>query len=119
MYSDVKSSGANLVAISPQLPRYSKQIVKKSELTFPVLADIGNRVATSFGLTFTLPTELQEIYSAFGIDVPRFNGDDSWQLPMSGRFVIDQEGVIRSTEVHPDYTQRPEPTDILTILKSI
>lgn len=107
------------MAISPQLPKYSKQVVKKNNLTFPVLADIDNKVASLFGLTFTLPEKLQEIYSNFGIDLQRFNGIDSWQLPLSGRFIIDSQGVIRNMEVHPDYTQRPDPSEILDILQSL
>lgn len=107
------------MAISPQLPRYSKQVVKKSNLTFPVLADSGNKVASSFGLTFDLPPELKTIYSDFGIDLTRFNGEDSWQLPLSGRFIVGREGVIENIEVHPDYTVRPDPSEIVKILASL
>lgn len=103
---------------SPQLPRYSKQIVKKNKLEFPVLTDIDNKVASLFGLTFTLPEELQEIYSNFGIDLTRFNGNDSWKLPLSGRFIVDGQGFVRDVEVHPDYTKRPDPKEILEILQS-
>lgn len=107
------------MAVSPQLPRYSKQIVKKNRLQFPVLADIDNRVASRFGLTFTLPEKLQEIYTSFGIDLERFNGNDAWQLPLSGRFIIDGQGVVREMEVHPDYTKRPDPQEIVKILQSL
>ena len=111
--------GGSIIAISPQLSKYSKQVVKKHNLTFPVLTDKDNRIAGDFGLPFTLPEKLQEVYSGFGIDLQRFNGNDSWELPMSGRFVIDSKGIVRSTEVHPDYTIRPEPIEIVDIIKSI
>lgn len=113
------ATGATLVALSPQLSKYSKQIVKKNSLTFPVLADIDNKVASLYGLTFTLPRELQEVYSSFGIDLPRFNGNETWQLPLSGRFIVDAQSVIRNIEVHPDYTQRPDPSEIVEILQSL
>jgi len=119
VYGEIRNLGANLVAVSPQLPKYSKQVVKKNGLSFPVLADIDNEVATTLGLTFALPEVLREIYSKFGIDLPRFNGNDAWELPMSGRFIVDAQGVIRSVEVHPDYTRRPDPSEILTILRSL
>ena len=119
MHDQIINLGASLVAISPQFPKYSKQIVKKNSLTFPVLADIENTVASLFGLTFSLPKELKKIYSNFGIDLVRFNGNDSWQLPMSGRFIIEKQGIIKSVEVHPDYTRRPDPSEIIAILQSL
>ena len=76
-------------------------------------------MASLFGLTFTLPQELQEIYSNFGIDLQRFNGNDSWQLPLSGRFIIDGQGIIQDMEVHPDYTKRPNPAEIVKILEAL
>ena len=80
-------------------------------------ADIDNTVASLFGLTYSLPIELKDIYSNLGIDFGRFNGNDSWQLPMSGRFVIDKQGIIRNVKVNPDYTKRPDPSDIIEILQ--
>jgi peroxiredoxin len=106
------------MVISPQLEDYSKQVAKKHNLTFNVLSDHGNRVASEFGLTFSLPAELRKIYRDFGIDLEKFNGDDSWTLPMPGRFILDRQGTIISADVHPDYTIRPEPADIIKILQS-
>ena len=108
-----------MVVLSPQLEKYSKQMAKKLGLTFGVLSDIGNRVAAQFGLTFSLPDNLRDLYRSFGIDLERFNGDDTWQLPMPGRFILDSQGTIIHSDVHPDYTKRPEPADIVNILKSI
>jgi len=56
-------------------------------------------------------------YVDFGADVPRFNGDDSWQLPMAGRFIADRQGTITNAEAHPDYTRRPQPAEIVNFLK--
>jgi len=108
-----------LIAISPQLSKYSKQVVKKHQLSFPVLSDENNTYAEKLGLTFILPEKLQALYTNFGIDLQRFNGTDTFELPMSARFLVDSEGVIRSTEVHPDHTVRPEPSDIIEFMKSL
>jgi len=56
---------------------------------------------------------LQEIYRGFPLDLPKFNGDNSWTLPIPARFVIDSRGVIRAAQSDPDYTTRPEPSDTL------
>jgi peroxiredoxin len=104
--------------ISPQLEKYSNQVVKKHSLTFNVLCDQGNLVASKFGLTFSLPGDLRELYAGFGIDLERFNGNDSWTLPMPGRFILDQQGTIIRADVNPDYTIRPEPGGIVEILRT-
>ena len=113
---DIEALGASLVVISPQLEKYSKQAAKKLGLTFSVLSDRGNRVAARFGLAFSLPENLRDLYRSFGLDVERFNGDDAWTLPMPGRFIADRQGKIVDANVHPDYTVRPEPSDIPKLL---
>ena len=105
--------------ISPQLEKYTKQVAKKHHLTFSVLGDPGNQVAAKFGLVYTFPDDLRELYKQVGVDFKRFYGDDAWQVPMPGRFILDSQGTIIHRDVHPDYTKRPEPADIVNILKSI
>lgn len=119
VFGQVKEQGGSIVAISPQLNRYTKQIVKKHNLTFPVLADKDNEYANVLGLVFTLPERLKEIYLGFGIDLQRFNGNTTWELPMSGRFIIDTQGIVRNTDVHPDHTKRPEPNEIVELMKAM
>lgn len=91
---------------------------KRLKLDFPILFDAGNRAAETLGLTFDLEPELAEIYRGFGIDVPASNGEGGWTLPMPARFVVDSEGILRQSEVHPDYTKRPEPSATLEALRA-
>ena len=117
--TDIKAQGASLVVISPQLEKYSKLMVKKHNLTFPLLRDEDNQLASQFGLAFKLPDDLAGLYSQFGIDLVRYNGNDLWSLPMPGRFVLDQKGNVVSAEANPDYTHRPEPSEIVKELQSL
>jgi hypothetical protein len=50
--ADIKARGASLVVVSPQLEKYSKLMVKKNNLTFPLLRDEDNQLASQFGLAF-------------------------------------------------------------------
>ncbi|AQS87971.1 alkyl hydroperoxide reductase [Neoasaia chiangmaiensis NBRC 101099] len=109
--------GANLIAISPQTAVNSRKSVRQNALDFPILSDTHNDVAAKFGLRFALPDYLVELYRNLKNDLPGFNGDDSWTLPMPGRFVIGQDSVILYAEVNPDYTRRPEPEDMLPALR--
>ena len=117
--SPLHDHGATLVALSPQLPAHGLSIVEKHGLSFDILSDPHNDYAQALGLRFTLPTELQAIYASFGIDLPLFDGDNSWTLPMPGRIVVDQSGIVRAVDVDPDYTLRPEPETTLAVVRKI
>lgn len=92
---------------------------QKLKLDFAILSDRRNEVASQFGLTFALSEELKGVYRKFGIDLAHFNGDDSWTLPMPARFILDQHSTIRSVQVDPDYTTRPEPEDTVKALREL
>lgn len=101
------------------MAEHSAKIAKRHRLSFDVLSDPGNRVAGALGLVFSLPDDLAEVYRGLGLDLARFNGDDSWTLPLSGRIVIAPDGVVRSVDVDPDYTARPEPEETVELLRQL
>lgn len=113
---EIEARGAKLVAISPQLPVNSRKAVRVNSLNFPVLADTHNDVAATYGLRFAMPDYLVDLYKALGSDLPAFNGDPSWTLPIPARYVIGTDGIVRYAEVNPDYTHRPDPSALLPVL---
>jgi len=113
----LRSLGANLVAISPQNAVNSRKSVRTNQLGFPVLNDKGNEVAAAFGLRFALPDYLIDLYKGLKNDLPAFNGDPSWTLPMPARYVIGTDGIVLYSDVNPDYTHRPEPEDLFPVLE--
>jgi peroxiredoxin len=113
----IREAGANLVAISPQLAVNSQKSERTNHLSFPILSDPNNRVADSFGLRYALPNYLVDLYKRLKNNLPAFNGDDSWTLPIPARYVIAPDRTIVYAEVNPDYTQRPEPEDLLPMLR--
>jgi peroxiredoxin len=115
----IEAQGATLLALSPQLPEFNLKMVESHKLGFDILTDPRNDYAAQLGLRFALPSELSEVYSAFGINLPANNGDDSWTLPMPGRIVVGSDGVVRATDVDPDYTVRPEPADTVAQLQAL
>jgi len=116
---EMQATGAALLAISPMREPYLKQMAEKNHLEFDLLRDEGNAVAAKFGLVFRLPQDLSEVYKTFGTDLARFNGDDSWTLPMPARFVIDQKGILRHADINPDYTIRLDPAETIAVLKNL
>jgi peroxiredoxin len=118
-HPEFKRLGAKLVAISPQTPVNSRKSVRQNKLSFPILSDANNEVASAFGLKFALPDYLVELYKSLKNDLPTFNGDPSWTLPTPGRFAIGPDRTIVYAEVNPDYTLRPEPEAMLPALKKV
>jgi peroxiredoxin len=108
---------ASLVAISPQTAPNSRKSVRQNKLSFPILSDVKGKVGAAFGLRFNLPDYLVELYKQLKNDLPTFNEDPSWTLPMPARYVIGQDGLILYSEVNPDYTRRPEPEDMISVLQ--
>jgi peroxiredoxin len=113
------AAGGQLVAISPQTPDKSADQVSTSKLTFEVLSDVGNKLAKDCGLVFTLPELLRPVYQSWQIDIPGFNGDNSFQLPIPATYIIDTQGKIRYAFADMDYTKRLEPDIIIEQLKSL
>lgn len=111
--------GADLLTISPQQPDFNRKLIEEKNLNFDLISDPGNRVAEIYGLVHTYPEDLKQLFLQFGINLEKFNGDDSWTLPMPARFVIDRSGIIRYAEVSPDYTVRPEPEEVINVLKEL
>jgi len=117
--AEFKALGATFIAISPQLQSFNRELREEKKLTFEILSDPGNEVAQRYGLAFKLPDDLKEIYLKFNIDLEKYNGDDSWTLPLPARLVIDQEGIIRYAAINADYTVRPDPEETIAALKNI
>lgn len=116
---ELDNLGATMVALTPQLPEHNQTMTDKNALNFHLLSDPGNAYAAELGLRFELPEDVKEIYGGFGIDLPKYNGDDSWSLPVPARLVVDTTGVIRAADVDVDYTRRPEPSKTVADLKAI
>jgi peroxiredoxin len=108
-----------LVAISPQLEKYGHSVHRRLNLGFDVLSDRGLQVASQFGLVFVLPDYLKTIYLQFGSKLDEFHGENVFRLPMPARYVIDQQSVIRSADVTPDYTVRPDPSETISALEQV
>lgn len=113
---EVTRLGARLVAISPQVPDGSLSTKESNELQFTVLSDVGNTVARSLGITHDQSEAYREALKSFGKDLGMINGTGEWELPYPTVLVIDQNKTIRFIDVHPDYTTRTDPSDIVAAL---
>jgi peroxiredoxin len=113
MLSQLKQTGATMIAISPMTPKQADFMRDQHNLMFPILSDEGNQIAALFGVAYCVPKYQQELFSTVFINLPFINGEDSWTLPLPATFVIGQDGIIRYAWANEDYTLRAEPFDVI------
>jgi peroxiredoxin len=112
--------GATLIAISPQTTAVTRSFAEEVPLTFEVLSDPGNEVAKAYGLSYTVHSELLNVFAGVGLHLGDFNGEaGANSLPIPATYVVDKKGTIRYAFANADTTQRAEPAEIIAVLKSI
>ena len=111
--------GGRLVAISPQLPDNSLDTVNQNALTFDVLSDVGNKVARTYGLVYSLPEEIRSALRSNKKALPLINGDKSWELPVPATYVVARDRYVAIAYIDVDYRKRLEPEALLDCLKSL
>jgi len=117
VWPQLRELKATLVAISPQTPENSLMTRELAQLDFPVLSDVGNRVARQYGLVYQMPPNL--VAELIGADLREYNGDASNELPLAATYVIGPDGIICYAFLDADYRKRAEPTDVLAALREI
>ncbi|MFE1175850.1 peroxiredoxin-like family protein [Streptomyces sp. NPDC058773] len=118
-HTEFAARGAQLAAVSPQIPDESLSLTEKHGLAFDVLSDLGSDTAKQFGISFDLSDELAAVYESFGFDLQRVNGGHPRTLPLPATYVIDRNATIRWSFVDTDYSARAEPSDILAALDAL
>lgn len=115
---NIKAQGANLIALTPELPDQSLSTSEKHQLDFEVLSDVGNHVAREYGVVYKLTDEVARIYNE-KFDLNSYNGDTSNELPLVATYIINSDGVIEYAFLDADYRNRAEPTEITAFLKKM
>ena len=113
----IEQADATLAAISPQTVKQSFFMHDQHKLRFPLLSDAGNKVARQFGLTYRVPVLQEAVYRRAFVNLPFTNGDDSWELPIPATYIVDRDRTILYASANEDYTERPEPADIVRELQ--
>lgn len=117
--SQTTAAGASLIAISPQTQKQAYFMHDQHRLAFPLLVDAHNELARQFGLVYRVSDEQEQLYRRTFVNLPLANGDDSWTLPIPATYVLNHDGSILFAHANEDYTERPEPLEILSTLEHI
>jgi peroxiredoxin len=116
----IRSLGADLVAVSPELPDNTLTMAEKHAIPIDILSDATSEVLKKYRLWFAVPGEVKTLYlEKFGVNLEKYNGAGRWELPVPATYVLDRGGIVRSGEADPDYTVRMEPSDVVASIRNI
>ncbi len=113
---ELMQKNAYFIAISPQKSSISGQLKKEKSMSITILSDIKNNIANQFGLVFTLPEKMRELYKSLGANLLDFNDDDSYTLPIPATYVIGQDKKIQFAYVNANYMERADISELLKVL---
>ena len=82
-------------------------------LRYPVLTDVDNGYAFSIGLAILVGAEIEDVMRKTGRNLPEYQGNDSWVLPIPATFVVSQNGRVVARFIDPDYRHRMAVEDLL------
>lgn len=117
---DIRATGAQLVALTPELPDKSLTTAEKNDLEFQVLTDLNNEIAKRYNVAFELTPDVAARYKK-NFNLLDYNGTEAGDttLPLAATYVIDRDGVVRYAFLDADYRKRAEPAEIVAFLKTM
>ena len=113
VHPQIVQLGAQIVAISPETVQWTAELKAYAKAPFPILSDVDGGYALELNLLFWIGDEKREALSASGVDLDRFQGNDTWMLPVPATFVVDRGGIVRARHVDPDYRRRMDIDELL------
>jgi len=113
----IAAMGAKIVAIMPERQQFAASFKIDGGLDYPVLTDIDNGYALSLNLAIWVGEELEQLMAASGRDLPLYQGNIAWFLPIPAAFIVSPDGTITERFIDPDYRRRMAVEDLLTALK--
>jgi peroxiredoxin len=112
----IKSKGATVIAITPELPTYVLKTINKTKASFSIISDKDQSIMKAYGVAFTLDEQALLRLQRVGVDLKETNGNNSNMLPVPGVFVVNQQGIIEYVFLDPNYRNRLSVKELLTHL---
>ena len=116
-HQHISTEGGQIVAIMPDREQFSSELKIAGQIPFPILTDMDNGYALSLNLAIWLGTEMQKMM-ADRQDLPTYQGNSSWMLPIPATFVVGQDGRVKARFIDPDYRKCMAIEDLLTALRA-
>jgi peroxiredoxin len=116
--AEIEGEGCQIVAIMPDRQQFAEKFKSESQARFPILTDMDNGYALSLNLVIWVGAEMERMISSAGRDIPSYQGNRSWMLPIPATFVVGTDGKVKARFVDPDYRKRMAIEDMIEALRS-
>ena len=103
---EIEREGSQIVAIMPDRQQFAEEFKAESKARFPILIDMDNGYALSLNLLIWVGAEMERMISAAGWNIPNYQGNTSWMLPIPATFVVGMDRRVKARFVDPDYRKR-------------
>ncbi|RUW73505.1 peroxiredoxin-like family protein [Mesorhizobium sp. M1E.F.Ca.ET.063.01.1.1] len=105
-----------VVVIMPERRKFAKAMKAAVGAQFPFLIDMDNGYALSLNLAIWVGAEMERLMGV-GFDLPSYQGNSSWFLPIPATFIVGTNGIITDRFVDPDYRRRMDIDDLIAALR--
>jgi peroxiredoxin len=119
LVDELEARGVQLVAVSPQRPDGSLTMQEKHGLRYPVLSDPGSTLGRAAAIMTQPGAEALAAQLKLGLDLEAVNADRTPTIPMPTTLILDRDRIVQWVDVHPDYSTRSEPEQILAALDAL
>jgi peroxiredoxin len=107
---DILALGYQIVAVSPDSPKFLKETSEKDKLNYLLYSDSEGKLAQAIGIAFKREKPKLEKYS---------EGKNPGFLPVPTVYVIDGNNKIDFLYINPNYAKRLKGDLLLAVLKAL
>ncbi|MFB9979268.1 peroxiredoxin-like family protein [Mesorhizobium kowhaii] len=115
-HQEIAALGGQVVAIMPERRKFAKAMKAAVGAEFPFLTDMDNGYALSLNLAIWIGAEMERLMGV-AYDLPNYQGNASWFLPIPATFIVGTDGLITDRFVDPDYRRRMDIDDLIAALR--
>jgi peroxiredoxin len=116
---DVQASGYQVIAISPDRPEELLKTLGRDHLNYTLVSDSTAAAIEAFGIACKVDDEMTARYRANGIDLDQYSGEMHHILPVPAVYIVDGDGTLQFSYVHPDYRVRLPAEVVLAATQAI
>ena len=108
--SQIIALGYQVVAISPDSPKFLKETTKEDKLNYQLFSDSDGKFSEALGIAFKREKPKLEKYS---------EGKNPGFLPVPTVYILDENREIEFLYINPNYAKRLKGEMLLAVLKSL
>jgi peroxiredoxin len=117
--AEINRLGGRTVSIMPDTAQFTSGYVAKNQLPFPVLSDMDLGYSLLLGLVFWIGAEIRRLYEEVGVELEKYQGNQSYFLPMAAKFVVGGDGLVKARQVNIEFRERMAPEAIVEALQAL